>query len=109
LKLWQLDVDWLKVKPEGELVLMVTVQPGAKKSEVVGTFGDRLKIKISAPPVEGAANKALINFISGELSLKQQQVKILSGESSRKKSIALLQVNDRCLEILGSWANGFKN
>jgi len=52
----------------------VRVQPGASKNEIVGVQEDALKIRISAPPVEGKANKALIQFLAKQLGAKRSQV-----------------------------------
>lgn len=65
----------------------VRVQPGASKNEIVGVQEDALKIRISAPPVEGKANKALIQFLAKQLAVKRSQVEILNGHTSRSKTI----------------------
>jgi hypothetical protein len=65
------------------------VQPGAKKNEVVGEIEGAIKVKIAAPPVEGKANKELIAFIAKILSLKKSAITIESGESSRRKIVAI--------------------
>ncbi len=77
---------WLKPHSKG-VVLALHIQPGAKKSELVGEHGDRLKIKIKAPPVEGEANDALIEFLAGFLNVPKSRVHLMSGESSRQKMI----------------------
>ncbi|MBC7196407.1 MAG: YggU family protein [Deferribacterales bacterium] len=74
------------------------VQPSAKKTECVGFYNDDiLKIKLCAPPVDGAANKELIKFISKKLNLKKSAVNILVGEHSRDKLIQIpldVSIND---------------
>ncbi|UOD34971.1 YggU family protein [Deferribacteraceae bacterium V6Fe1] len=74
------------------------IQPSAKKTECVGFYdSDIIKIKLSAPPVDGAANKELIKFISKKLNLKKSAVNILMGEHSRDKLIEIpldVTVND---------------
>ena len=65
----------------------VRVQPGASKNEIVGLQEDALKIRISAPPVEGKANKALVQFLAEQLTVKRSQVEILSGHATRRKTI----------------------
>lgn len=72
-----------------ETKLTIWVQPGAKKNEVVGEIEGAIKVKIAAPPVEGKANKELIAFIAKILSLKKSAITIESGESSRRKIVAI--------------------
>ena len=79
---------WLKPHSKG-VTLALHIQPGARKSELVGEHGDRLKIKIKASPVEGAANNALIEFLAGFLSLSKSKVHLISGESSRQKMVLI--------------------
>jgi uncharacterized protein (TIGR00251 family) len=65
------------------------IQPRASRSEVVGHHGDAIKIRITAPPVEGAANKELIRFLARKLSVPQGAIQLLSGESGRRKRVAV--------------------
>jgi len=72
----------------------VNITPNAKKSEVVGEQGDLfgnkvLKIKVAAPPIEGKANKELIDFLSNHFKVSKSQIRILSGETSRNKVIEI--------------------
>jgi uncharacterized protein (TIGR00251 family) len=69
--------------------LAVHVQPRAKRDEIVGWHGERLKIRLTAPPVEGAANEALVNFIAKALGLRRSQVTITHGLTSREKTVAI--------------------
>ncbi len=78
----------LKDHPEG-LVLSVRVQPKASKNAVRGVHGEALKIALTAPPVEGAANKALIAFVAKGLGIPKASVAILSGQTSRNKRLLL--------------------
>ncbi len=68
----------------------VRMQPGASKNEIVGVQKDALKIRISAPPVEGKANKALIQFLAKQLTVKRNQVEIISGHTTRIKTIHVI-------------------
>jgi len=68
----------------------VRVQPGASKNEIVGVQEDALKVRISAPPVQGKANKALISFLSKELGVKKSEIEIVSGHTSRIKTITII-------------------
>ena len=71
------------------VVLKVKVQPRASRDEVVGPHGDELKIRITAPPVAGAANKHLLKFLAKKLQVARSQMSIASGVTSRAKSIAI--------------------
>lgn len=73
----------------GGILLKVRVVPGAKKSEIAGESGGRLKIRLQAPPVEGKANRELIKFLAGALGLKKNRVSLAGGERSREKSVLL--------------------
>lgn len=77
---------WIRDDKNGTLLLLY-IQPGASKSEVSGLHGERLKIRIKAPPVEGEANRELINFIAQKLGLSRSKVRILRGETSRQKDL----------------------
>ncbi len=67
----------------------VYVQPRSSKNMIVGLHGDSLKIKVAAPPVDGAANKACIKFLATCLSVSASSLEILTGHNSRTKTILL--------------------
>ncbi|HLS85339.1 MAG TPA: DUF167 domain-containing protein [Burkholderiales bacterium] len=71
------------------LVLDLHVQPGAKRTEVAGLHDGRLKVRLAAPPVEGKANEALIEFLSQELNVPRRSVRIASGAASRRKRVVV--------------------
>ena len=71
------------------VVLKVQVQPRASRDEVVGPHGDGLKIRITAAPVAGAANKHLLKFLAKKLRVSRSQMSISSGTTSKSKSIAI--------------------
>ena len=79
---------WLSEHPEGT-VIEVFVQPRAAKNALVGVHGAALKLKISAPPVEGRANKAAEEFFAGLLGVPKSRVGVVRGESSRHKRIVV--------------------
>ena len=68
----------------------VRVMPRASKNEIAGRVGDAIKVRLTAPPVEGKANKALIAFLAQELGVRKSQVEIVAGETSRNKVICVL-------------------
>jgi uncharacterized protein (TIGR00251 family) len=67
----------------------VRVVPRAARSEIAGTRDGRLLVRLSAPPVEGAANAALIVFVADRLGVPKRSIQIISGEKSRSKRIAV--------------------
>lgn len=75
---------WLRVG-DGKITLTLHIQPGAKKTEVAGLYGDALKIRLAAPPVDGKANAALIAFVADRLALPKSAVTLKSGQTSRRK------------------------
>ena len=72
---------------DGSVRFAVRVQPRASRSEIVGVHGDAMKIRLSAPPVDGAANAALVELIAEVLGVGRRAVRIVSGESSRSKVV----------------------
>ena len=75
-------------KQEGEsLVLVLHVQPGAKRTEVSGLHGEALKIRLAAPPVDGKANEALLGFVADIFGVPQRGVELLRGGQSRHKMV----------------------
>jgi uncharacterized protein (TIGR00251 family) len=75
---------------EAAVTFWVRVVPGSSRSEIVGEYGRQLKVKVTAPPVEGAANDELIKFFSKLLRGPRSAVEIVSGRSSRSKVIRVL-------------------
>jgi len=77
---------YFKESPEG-IIFKVRVQPRSSKNMVAGLFGDALKIKLTAPPVEGAANSMCIKYLSKCLSVPSYLLEIVSGQAGRTKYI----------------------
>jgi len=71
------------------VTLSLRVQPRASRNAVVGWTGDTLNIRLTAPPVEGAANAACRKFLADLLDLPQSQLEILRGERSRQKVVRI--------------------
>ena len=78
--------------------LHVYCQPGAKQTQVCGRHDGRIKIQLKAPPVEGAANKALIAFLAKQLKVPKAAIRIESGELSRLKRVNVEGINPDDLE-----------
>ncbi len=76
------------VHPSGEgVVLAVYVQPRASRNELVGIQGDELKVRLTSPPVEGAANKLCREFFAKLLGVPRRDVALVAGERSRHKRL----------------------
>ena len=71
----------------------VHVQPRVARTEVVGEHGDALKVRISAPPVDGAANDALIRCLAAALGVPSSAVQVISGASGRRKVVEVAGVS----------------
>ena len=81
-------MPWLTETPDGA-VLNLRVVPRAAKNAIQGELGDALKIRLCAPPVDGAANAALVEFLAEAFDLPRARVQILSGATSRTKRVLL--------------------
>ena len=71
----------------------ILVQPRASKSEITGVHDGVLRIRIAAPPVEGAANDAIDEFLSKRLMVRKSDVEIVSGASGRRKRVLVRQIS----------------
>ena len=72
-----------------EARLSIHVQPGARRSEVVGLVGGVVRLRIAAPAHEGRANDALVAFLSDRLGVPKSRVRVVRGHSSRDKVVAV--------------------
>ena len=84
-------MSWYRRDDHHNLILTLYVQPGARQTEPVGMYGDALKIKLSAPPVEGKANKALLKFLAERFQVPLRQVLLKQGAQSRYKIVEINQ------------------
>ena len=73
----------------GDLLLDCHVQPGARRSEVAGWLGDRLRIRIHAPPVDGKANAELVRFMAETCAVARSAVIIERGDTDRRKTLRI--------------------
>jgi hypothetical protein len=84
------------------VTLAVRAQPGAKKTAIVGIWGEgadaQLKIAVQAPPIEGRANMELIRFLAEKFALTKSAVELMSGELSRSKVFLLKGVSLKAIE-----------
>ena len=79
-------MSWYRTGGDG-VTIHVYAQPGAKRTEVAGLYGDCLKLRLAAPPADGKANECLIEFLAKRLGVKRGQVTITQGISSRRKTV----------------------
>ncbi|MBT5927685.1 MAG: YggU family protein [Verrucomicrobia bacterium] len=78
----------IRETPSG-IILKVRIQPRASTDEIVGRHGDSLKIRITAPPVDSAANESLVKFLSKKLDIPKFQIQLIKGQTSRNKNLLL--------------------
>lgn len=71
------------------MILDVRVQPGAKRDQVAGPYGNRLKVRIAARPVDNSANLRLIAFLAKEFGVSNSQVRLVFGQGHREKRVAI--------------------
>ena len=79
---------YLRAQPDGVL-LSVKLQPRASANEIASTIGNELRIKVTAPPVDSAANEALVRFLADKLSCARNCVELVRGQTSRHKIVKL--------------------
>jgi uncharacterized protein (TIGR00251 family) len=73
-----------------ETLIKVYLQPKSSKNEMVGPYRDGIKVKVTAPPIEGKANEALIRFLSKELGISPSSIEMIKGHHSREKTLRIL-------------------
>lgn len=77
---------WARDEAGGAL-LELLVQPRASRTRAVGEHDGRLKLQLAAPPVDGEANAALVEFLAGALGVRKGDVRIVRGETGRRKTV----------------------
>ena len=82
-------VPWLHVQGDG-LLLDVYVAPRASHTRIVGLYDQRLKIQLAVPPVEGRANRCLVQFLADRLGIPRVQVDIIGGPTSKRKTVRVM-------------------
>jgi uncharacterized protein (TIGR00251 family) len=78
----------IRKNPQG-ILFKVFVQPRSSRNRIVGLHDDSLKIKLTAPPVDGAANKMCVKFLAKCLAVSPSSIEIMTGHNNRKKTILL--------------------
>ncbi len=93
-------MPFLQSLPDGKVLLSLYVQPRASRNELAGLHGDALKLRLTTPPVDGKANKAVVAFLAKFFKIPKSFVTIRSGLQSRSKKIVLSGLSEhdvRCL------------
>ena len=94
--------SYLQITRDG-LLLTVVVTPRAKRSQVVGLHGGFPKIALAAPPIEGRANEALLDFLKELLGVSGRDLTLLRGDTSRRKAILIRGITpERVVQLLES-------
>ncbi len=88
-------MPYLQTLNNGSLLLSLYVQPRASRNELAGVHGDALKLRLTTPPVDGKANKAVIAFFAKLLKIPKSAIVIKSGLQSRSKKILLSDIDEQ--------------
>lgn len=86
-------MSFLAEHANGSVSISFYVQPKASRNQIAGLHGDAIKLRITAPPVDGKANEAVIRFVAELFGIPKSAVSIESGESSRSKRLSLAGVS----------------
>lgn len=96
-------------RKQNQIVLAVRVSPNAKRAGAEGIWnGTHLKIALTAPPVDGKANEALIDFLSKTAGLRKSAVALISGQSNRQKVVALNFDSPAAADSFETWAGSIR-
>lgn len=87
-------MSWMNSSKEG-VILTLKATPRASKTEIAGADEEWLRIRLQAPPVDGKANKELVDFFSRRLGISKRSVEILTGDTSRLKRVRLSGVSEK--------------
>lgn len=74
---------------DSTLTLRCLIQPKASRDEIIGVQDERLKIRITAPPVDGKANAHLIRYLSDVLDLPRSRIELLNGDTGKRKTLRI--------------------
>jgi uncharacterized protein (TIGR00251 family) len=93
-------LSWYQIGGDG-VTIRIQAQPGAKRTEVAGLYGDCIKVRLASPPVDGKANECLIEFLAERLGVRRAEVTITRGLSSRRKSVLVTVAGFQPEALLG--------
>ncbi|MFL6230056.1 MAG: DUF167 domain-containing protein [Pyrinomonadaceae bacterium] len=88
------------MEQDGALIFAVRVVPRASRTEVAGMYDGALRVRVTAPPVEGAANAELVRFVAKALGVASRDVEIVSGHSSKTKLLRVRGASRAAVEGL---------
>ena len=80
--------------------ILVKAVPGAKRDEIVGRLGERLKVRVSAPPEDGKANEAICQLIASRLGIKARDVRVVGGAGRAEKTLEINGIEPVAIEAL---------
>lgn len=89
----------ITARPDGALRFAVRVQPRASRAAIEGLHGDALRVRVTAPPVDGAANEAVVALLAEALGVPRSAVRVVAGASGRRK---VVEVSGAAAEALAS-------
>lgn len=80
--------------------IKIHLQPSASKNEITGYYGESLKVRVNAKPIDGEANKALIEFFSKILKISKSKIELITGDKSREKTLEIDKPIEEINEIV---------
>jgi len=78
-----------------DIIIKVKIVPGSSKNKIIGAYNDVLKITITAPPVEGKANKKCITYLAKYFNIAKSKIEIISGQTSKNKLIKIYNISQK--------------
>ena len=100
------DYKMLKKTKDGA-IFSLKISPNASKNEIIKT-PDGFKVKITAQPIDGKANKALIEFLSKQFKVPKSYFEILRGETSKDKTLLLKNIDEEKIQFINELLNNVK-
>ncbi|MNJ92795.1 hypothetical protein D3C87_104690 [compost metagenome] len=85
---------------KGGVRLRLFIQPKSSKNEIIGPHNGALKIKITAPPIDGKANECLIEFLSDCLNIPKRDITLLKGDTGRNKTVEIQGLDEVAVRML---------
>ena len=86
--------DYFKITGN-DIIVKVKIVPGSSKNKIIGVYNDSLKIAITAPPVEGKANKKCIAYLAKYFEVAKSKIEIISGQTSKNKLIKIYDISQK--------------
>lgn len=83
----------LQHQPDGSLLIAVKAVPGASRDQIAGRLGDRLKVRVAAPPEGGKANKAICRLLAEALGLRPADVQVVAGQTRPEKTVRVVGIS----------------